>query len=255
MKTDLTVGLKHFWSFDKRGQVGWRDFGSDGGLTHFEENEYLSVSEVTGKLGSAIKFDGSSSHFVEARDVETLRATSGILTFAFWFKLDRLDVIQTLLHKSGGFEGQIVPEYRIYVQRFIGPPVTHELRFEVLFPADPLEVILPVTDFLQAERWHFLIATSIPGTGLRIQLDDPQRGSSAVFTWAETPQTPFAWSPLRLGGDSITGPPLHGAIDELAIWNRELTYQETMRLWNKGKGLPFKQWGQPKDCRTVTCCQ
>jgi hypothetical protein len=257
MPTDLTIGLKHYWKFDEKTESGvWRDFGSDGGLTHFSEHTVGSIQAVTGKISQAIKFSGSDANYIEAADALSLRATQGDFAIGFWFKIYDLSLSQqNIIHKTGA-TGALVPEYRVY---FRGP--TKTLRFVINFPSGTREVVV-TTPTLEADQWNYVAAIFKQGDGLRIMFNPSPSSLGDYFIWTETP-TDYGsqFSPLRAGGDSVTtsmlggGEPFDGVLDELAIWQGTVPeLHDFFRIYNSGNGLPFEEWGAAEDCRTTDCC-
>lgn len=244
-KTDLTIGLAHYWKLDERSTTGgWAD--SVDPTAQLNEAVFGSIPQVSGKLNNAIQFNGLTTQYIETADQATLRINTDF-AFCFWFKLSRTDVPQVFIHKSGAagvadFEYQVMYRFQL-------------LEFEILFPIGVVTATMHVNPSspqpVNPGEWHFVVGWR-DETGMYLSLD---MGEAIVVPWTETPSTPATWSPFRLGGDDVTGRASFAVVDELAIWSGRIpTGPEFARIYNNGEGLPLEQWALTEDCRTIDCC-
>lgn len=101
---------------------------------------------------------------------------------------------------------------------------------------------LPLPDS-DPEGWYHLVVTMETGVGLNVyvngvELDGPY--SSSGTGWG-IDSTLVACDGLRIGGSQMLGNlrSFDGIIDEVAIWNRVLTEEERILLYNNGRGMPL----------------
>ncbi|WP_214323080.1 LamG-like jellyroll fold domain-containing protein [Nonomuraea sediminis] len=168
----------------------------------------LDTTWTTGKYGSALSFNGSSS-WVTIQHAASLRLTNA-LTLSAWVRPATADALwRAVLMKERSTGGG----YGLYASS------------EYNAPAGWLETNqqgggLTGDDPLPANQWSHL-ATTYDGSTLRLYIN----GALAA-------QAPIAGDvlddggPLRIGGNSVWGEYFSGLIDEVRIYNRAQTAAE-----------------------------
>ncbi len=81
-KSSDTTGLVGYWSFDEGSGTTAEDFSPAGNNTGTLTN---SPTWVDGKVGKALKFNGTSQ-YVKVADATSLRLSSGAFSVSFWIK-------------------------------------------------------------------------------------------------------------------------------------------------------------------------
>lgn len=175
---------------------------------------------VPGKVGNAIKMDGSHLFNLNPSSAGISHQGNGF-TVAFWYRPSSLLFFEQLV--SGG-------EWSVAFDSGV---------FKVT--VDGKEMVLPNT--IETEQWYFI-----------------------ALGWMDTPR-PYIWAvvnmtdQVRTVRDAITTTISsftvgngNGTIDDFAIWRRSVPAHELYQIWNKANGLPFEEWGDPENCRSIECC-
>ena len=158
----------------------------------------------TGKFGSALTFDGTST-MVTVADSASLDLTTG-MTLEAWVYPTTLSDWRTVLMKEK-------PEAHVYLL-YAHDNAPHPALY---VRADGLEYFVPGTAGLPVNTWSHLAAT-YDGITLRLYVNGTQVASGALSVAIDS-----STSPLRIGGNSIWGEYFAGRIDEIRIYNRALS--------------------------------
>jgi len=158
----------------------------------------------TGKFGSALTFDGTST-MVTVADSASLDLTTG-MTLEAWVYPTTLSDWRTVLMK----EKPGAHVYLLYAHDNAPHPALY-------VRADNLEYFVPGTAGLPVNTWSHLAAT-YDGITLRLYVNGTQVASGALSVAIDS-----STSPLRIGGNSIWGEYFAGRIDEIRIYNRALS--------------------------------
>ncbi len=179
---------------------------------------------VRGKFGNALMFNGNN--WVDVAPTPSLRL-DGSYTLSVWInasdmplKIERF-ILDTDFPLSGSRYSLVLHEGFIrFMHNFVNAGGEHAIAQTPYAEAG-----------LKQNRWHNVIAV-FDQTHLRLYVDGVLR--------AETPCTrknTFKEDvSLRIGGR--TNPPqgecFKGTIDDVAIWNRDLTLEEVVNIWSSG---------------------
>jgi len=172
------------------------------------------ATRVIGKVRNALLFDGVDD-YVEVADDPTLNFGTGAFTVALWLKRHKkIGAWQTFISKDDGSTGW-------YIQ-FTS---TNVIRFGTRIPdnADYLDGTTTITDFTY---WSHIVAVRESDGTKRIYINAVQETPTSVHTVNVN-----NIQPLRLG-QIVDIQYFPGFIDEVRIYNRELSLSEIKRLMN-----------------------
>lgn len=221
---DITTGLVSYYKLDSNSNDS---FGSNNGTD-------TSVSYVTGKIGNAGSFNGSSSN-ISIADNNNLSFTNGSgvdtpFSFSFWLKLNN-QTDQWLVNKRGVASG--TDEYQV---------VYYQGKLSLwLFSSNNANYINCVmTSALLSSTQYYITATydgSETTSGLKIYVNGVLQTTTNTLTGTYTGM-PNGIVPVVIGktgwGNLFY---LNGTIDETAIYNIALTQTEIDLLYNSGNGI------------------
>lgn len=165
-----------------------------------------AVWTAAGRYGGALSFDGVND-LVTVNDAAPLDLTNGMTLSAWIYRQSGTDWSTVLIkERPGGLA------YALYGHTDANRPAV-----AINTGAD---VNLYGTAQIPLNTWTHLAAT-FNGATLRLYVNGVQ-----VATRAQTGQMPVSASPLRIGGNTIWGEYFAGRIDDVRIYNRELTAAE-----------------------------
>ena len=198
MSVAVEEGLVGYWPFDEGSGKVAKDASGTGNDGKFVG----SPKWVTGKFGTAIEFDGTSS-YVAVTDNATLDITSD-LTIMAWFNPSDVLTSRRMMSKNNS----------IFVIFDFGDPNTLEL------------LVKPNNDFVESqtkdwkigEWYHF--AGTFDGKTLRIYINGQLEGEQDIGQQIATSDLE-----LWIGADDLGDPNAYfpGIIDEVRIYNKTLT--------------------------------
>lgn len=203
VRADHPVG---YWSFDE--QPTAPAALDEIGQLRATANGTVSFG-APGIVNTSVRLDGTS--FLDVGDVFSF-ANANAYSFEAWIYPEAGgDEFQDVINKRSG--GGSVPYvgYVGYVHR--RPDGSSEVRFAVDSPDGSREVSAPVV----VRQWQHVVVTIGPGDGLCLYLDGSARGCQKS-PWS----SPKTTADLRFG-KSETGAGLVGSLDELAIYDYELS--------------------------------
>jgi len=171
-----------------------------------------SVLSTTGKIGSALTFNGSGD-YINCGNDSSLDLTDNF-TIAAWIK-------PTSFSRLGG----IVGKYHTY------PANSYWLRLGSDYPYNKVsfggKTILHSSSTLNANQWYFIVAISDSGIG-KIYINGNLDASSAVSISSSS-------DPVCIGADYLGDPRyFDGIIDNVMILNRALSTGEIQQLYQDG---------------------
>jgi hypothetical protein len=219
-------GLVGYWTFDEGVGNIVKDAsnnGNDGTLIN-------GPQWISGKYGSALKFDGSNK-YVEIPDDPSLRAENNKITIELWFKRDKVPTgVQCLINKIGDGPDTVFTDYN--VTYYISVPSSGSSSGGVItefnsqfsyFIAYGSYSFTESVDFglIRDYNWHHL-AETYDGNILKSYLD----GSIISTKVTTTKKMPLNDQPVRIGGENIFHNQFNGTIDEVKIYNRALSEDE-----------------------------
>jgi hypothetical protein len=233
-----SAGLVGWWTFDETSGTTAKDssgMGNDGRVVG-------TAKWVTGKIGGALEFDGST--YVDCGNKASLNVRNQI-TMSFWFKVQAfVNTWEAFLAKGDG-------AYRASRSNGTGNSVHMGITGGNYFDATaPI-----VTD----NQWHHYAGT-YDGTTATIYVDGVV---AATRTYGGQIGDSSAYN-LYIGENSqATGRQLHGLMDDVRIYDRAVSPQQLLALindgiapsWNKaekpnpadgatGVALPLLQWNK-----------
>lgn len=194
---------------------------------------FMKVRRATGFIGNCARFVTGES-YMYGEDSTILRFDTP-KTFAFRFKFTSpLNAQNFILLKSGEYGVQIdAATQRLKVSGAFGTFVLHSL-------------------VLQPETWYSVafwnVATGAPFSyKVFVQINN---GVPESDTLTISPAGAY----LLVGGISVT---FDGYLDELAVWDRNLTAAELTKWYNNGDGVSYDSLiaqALTAPCRSVECC-
>ena len=173
---------------------------------------------TTGRFGQALSFDGVND-WVTVNDAGSLDLTGG-MTLEAWINPVALGGWQSAIIKQGN-SGSLV--YALYANDNVPlrPSVTLGIGTDINAPGvGPLPL----------NTWTHVAAT-YNGSVVRLYIN-----GTLVNSVAAGGNLPVSAGPLRIGGNSIWGEYVHGAIDEVRIYNRALNAEEIQADMNTPVG-------------------
>ena len=195
-------------------EVGNSTFTPDVSDSGFTGNVVNAVHNSSGKIGSAFEFDGSTTNI----DTTFNGTQYTNLTFTVWAKMNNNGTQQRryILDNTPASEGFM-----------IGSETTDKMNIFVYY--DSVGLKSAETDInIPDGNWHFY-AVKITPTNVYIKIDDRNFQSSGADFASDT----IVDSPsLMIIGSAVGGSGFwDGTIDEVMIWNRELSDAEVTEIY------------------------
>jgi hypothetical protein len=230
--TGLDSGLVGFWSFDGKDMAGNTAYDRSGN----GNNGTLTNSPVrdTGRIGQALRFNGSDS-YVDAGDIGAIdNATElSICAWAFHSTISDDDVIFSK-YIGASDDGPLL--LRDDVGGLSGRTDTYTIRVAESQTADAAQ-LESATNASKLNAWTHVCGTAVlnNATGLRLYInavEDPNSPTSTVGVDNMSSGTRQVTIGSLLGASTLSG-----LIDEVRIYNRVLSADEIKRLYNIGATL------------------
>lgn len=218
------LGLVGYWSFEDGAGLRATDFSGNGHTGQFNNME--ETDWVDGKRGQyAIELDGGSEYVEEDSGL----VTEYPVTLTAWVKTTMTGVgnIVTIANSADNdqwFSLRVESGKAYAEQRNVGHPEA-----------------ISTTDINDGE-WHHVAAVYTGNTNRIIYVDgvnEDTDGSSVSF-----PTSLNRWSIGRIG-DSSPGQVLTGSVDDVRIYNRDLSDSEISALYNVGASRIRFSMGAP----------
>ena len=200
-------GLEAWWKFDELSGTVAKDSSGhthDGNLVG--DPTWLPAG---GEIDGAIDLDGIDDEVVVPNDARLQAACAGVLSVAFWAKLDDLGVNSSIMTKlPAGFQINVdVPTNALRLYSSSGP--------------DFAIGTISITD----NDWHHY-AVVINNTAVSMYVD----GVALVMTDSVITTVPGNTNPLRIGRATLGDGYLNGALDDVRIYDRLLNAAEIAAL-------------------------
>lgn len=213
---DLGVSLKVYYDLEESSGVFTDKSGNGKDLTRFG-----SVPTVTGKINNGAEIRLASSQYLRTSSGSGLSAGSGI-TFTCWVKLyNTADTYMVIAQKGTG--GAFNFEYNCY--QFAG-----NVYWQMSTDGTNGGIVSVNRALLRDSLWHF-ICGKWNGATLSLQVDNGTAATAsmaAAYTGTSTN--------LYLGAEPTPSLNMTGLLDEVGIWNTQLTTGEIDALYNSGTG-------------------
>lgn len=223
------TGIVSYWKFDEGdGQIASDSIGTNHGwLGSIILSDLNDPSWTTGIVDGALSFKGNN--FVEVSDNSNLDLTSS-MTLEAWVYPTSYTWANNIITKWGPGP----TEQRSYVLDLIyGRPAiwistdgTHQEGTTVFYVTG--------STTLSLNKWYHIVGI-FDGNHLKVYVNGILDG---YMTWSGTVFNGNA--PLRIGNDGWGNYPFSGIIDEVAVYNRDLTLEEIQKHYQNGlKGLGY----------------
>ncbi len=214
----LSSGLVGYWTFDGP-SLNWRTNtaadSSGNGNTGTLVNMSTTSSPTAGKIGQALKFNGSSQYV--SMGSAGVSATS--FTYAAWVKAGTYSSYRGIVENDAGgtIPQGLWTENGLGITLVIGTGNGHAV------------LLIPVAK-ATLNTWHYIVGTA-NGTTYALYLD----GVNVGATYSDTG---YGGSPVHnaIGVGGTGGGPgyFSGSIDDVRIYNRALSAQEVAQLYALG---------------------
>jgi hypothetical protein len=219
VSTGPTNGLAGYWSFDSAYLSGLTIFDQSGYGGDMTSN---ATNSVTGQLGQALLFDGSSSYANVATTASTQRYDLvGDLSLSLWVKTTNSTRDEALISRysaSGSGSGYLLRT---------NPAGTVELLLGVANVAGGSSLATDVTR-INDGNWHHVAVVIHLGTTVTFYVDGALSSNVAINSTAATADSFFqlgvnSWVPY---GNYFTG-----TMDEVRIYDRALSASDVASLY------------------------
>jgi len=226
-KADIADGLVGYWPLDEGAGTTTEDVSGNGS----EGTVYGGPNWVDGKFGSALEFDGSDD-YVDCGNPNILDFGTSDFTISAWVNSTNVGG-ETVVANGGDNSGGIRWRLRVFGTT---PQIVLDDDVTKLDPPGSIDV----TD----GGWHHILALR-RGTIIRVYVDaveDPATTAHsestipADYDLSGTSQHNAYIGCLTLHDTGEIAKFFAGMIDDVAIWNRALTPEEIIYLWNDGVG-------------------
>ena len=218
----LTDGLVGYWPLDGLEAVDASGNGLDGIVT----GEVEAVEDRTGAADGAMLFPGMADSYVDLGDLEEFQIT-GPMTLSAWVMLDSLNTNNgRIIAKSGGPGDRA---WSLNIESGNSDPT-----FQVARDGGNNLSISDI-DPLPQDEWAHMAGVYRPGQSAEIYVNGELKGILDV----DIPDEQFSDNglPVLIGARNSCGNcGWLGAIDDVAVWNRDLSEQEVATLYQSGIG-------------------
>ncbi len=211
-------GLLLWYGFQDPGFPGAEDMSGNG--RHALCDPGLCPTFVPGPVGAAAQFNGVDQE-VELADHPDIRFQRGF-SASLWLRLDEYANNARIAWGKAWQQGGL-NSYEIYLTGS-----SNQLRFNM----DAATVGSVDTDGkFPLGQWFHVVGT-YDGDRMRLYLD-----GRMIDETLDVGSPEYDENPLRVGGDTVGGMPSNhwpGSIDEVRVYDRELTFEEVQLLFEEG---------------------
>lgn len=203
-------GMVAYWSLDGNAndRCSYANHGTVNGTT--------PTTNRLGDTNSAFFFDGSGT-YVGVPDSSSLDVTN--MTLAFWFRMDSADTARELVNKFGG-NGNIA-----FGSEYLAGDGKIRFRISKDGSNGTLNDCLSTTIIAMGTWYHF--AGTYDGAEMKTYIS-----GTLENTWATSGAIYKSSEEVKIGRYGYYGGwVFHGAIDDVAIWNRALSSNEVWELY------------------------
>jgi len=244
---DMFVLASQYSSTLKQGLIScWEMDETSGGFAYDSyATNHMGIAGNTainqsGILNRSYNFDGTNSQL----DLSSATDFAGLsaITISAWIystyttTTDEYRIIASKLHSSW-----VSPYYQFQLRVRFGSQKVFEFTAGI---SNNFFTVTSSTNSYFTGFWRHIVGTYDGETGdVRLYVD-------GEYNVANTPvkiygPTGTANTPFHIGDDSdiySNNKNWNGKIDQIAIWNRELTLSEISTLYNNGAGKHFSEW-------------
>lgn len=215
--------LVAYWKMDEASGVR---YASHGGLHLTDVN---TVRSQAGRINLGTLHSDASQEYLKRADTAALDL-SGAFSIAFWLKsIGSSGIDRGVICKGSSYSATL--GYNVYMAG-TGGPFDHKIQF-----SKGNEYMIGTHQF-NDNVWRYVVCRFNGGSIMTIYVNNVLDGYDA----AKSAAVGNSANELRIGARSYTlqgGSYLDGGVDEVAIWNREITVAEMTQLWNGGAGLAY----------------
>ncbi|MCC7476393.1 MAG: hypothetical protein IT425_13445 [Pirellulales bacterium] len=227
----LHNGLLTTWAFDEGSGSSLVDLGP-AGVTIDSPTLRNSPSWITGKFGSALRFNGTNQDALVPNSTDMNIGTNAV-TLAAWVKLDQFPSGMTGSY-SGIFDSD-QDNYILYLDK-----ANNELRFKVTTSTGAAERPGVPSSLLDTTNWNHVMGVYDGSLGearmyFNGQLVDTHSSPSLINN-VRTGQIAGIGSQPAAASPNTPANLFKGNIDDMGIWNRALGLAEAQYLYNTGVG-------------------
>jgi len=214
-----TNGLTGLWSFDGKDVVGTTAYDRSGG----GNNGTLvnTPKPAIGKIGQALAFDGTNK-YSQAQSA-TLGTVNQTYSISAWVKLNPGVTAGSILHVSSQSDGAGWCLDMLGVSG--GKAITYSW---VTSQAQGTTTLSP-------GKWYLVTGTWSSANGLRIYLNGTLEATTAQGGFSAAGTTVYASVGWTYVGCASSWGYMNGTIDDVRIYNRELTGTEVRDLYRLGQ--------------------
>ena len=225
---NLAVGLQAYWKLNEPGGSRLDEFG---GNTLSDVN---TVTAAGGRVGDAALFTASQSEYLHLSDNTAVSMGAGVrFSLMGWVYLASTNASQTLLSKYNSNANSV--EYAVeYIVATTG-------RFRFLVSANgtsTTDVRDQATGVPTPNTWYRYLAR-YDGTNISLQINTNTVVTTAFTADVTNGTAAFTLGTLDQGGSPIQF--LDGRQDEVAVWKKALSTQESIDLWAGGTGNTYNK--------------
>jgi hypothetical protein len=215
----IPEGMVSYWRFDDGigDTAGDSADGNDGNLIPSGPPSW-----TTGKLGGALSLDGSNDHVV-INDNTDLDFGTGDFTISLWVRLNLIN------HPD---------DFHMFYSNYDKPGYLGCIQISHRVSTDHLRIFFDDTTYNidwnpVAETWYYITVLR-NGNNLMAYIDGTQIGST-IDVSGKTISNSYD---IHVGANAYAGLYyVNGIMDELAIWNEALTFNEIQQFYNDGNGM------------------
>ena len=188
----------------------------------------------------ALSFDGAND-YLELADSDDFSfgdgSSNSAFSYSFWVRVERssTNVFQHLISKGSSSNSEYLIQYSPGGYGFSANCI-----FFALYPGSTSgAVVVSPADSISANTWHHVVCTA-DGTGNRSGMKIYIDGVSQTLTTSGSSSLTMVNStdPLRFGARSQSSAPnsfLQGKMDEIALFNSELSASNVTSIYNSGE--------------------
>lgn len=222
--TSLTSGLAGYWSFNGA-DITDKVYDRVGGNNGYVTGVSTSSAKVAGKLGQALRFNGSNSA-VSVGAASPLNISGTQITISAWIYPVGFGggSLGRIIDKNDGTNG-----YLFIVSNF---PGANTIKFGINASAvNGTDVCEAADNSISLNRWQHV--TIVYNNGCTFYVNGQAKSNNYQISGSinATPTVPFT-----IGSrSSDTARVFNGSIDEVRVYNRALSGAEVKSLYNLGK--------------------
>ena len=238
---DITDGLVGYWPLDEGEGTTTADLSGNENHGTFIGNPAWD----SGKLDAALNFDGTDDA-VDCGNSPILDFGTGDWTVSAWIKATAVPGDVTIFGKGGDHTSATLPGVR-YQLMLDSSDYIHPVLDDDSTKYDPTGNIKVIDG-----QWHQIVMMRRDGTKFRVYIDGVEdmgvtnHGESTITATYDLSGTSKFNAYIGAITDAENSTPstvvleklFPGLIDDVAVWNRALTADEVIYLWNNGDGNP-----------------